>query len=282
MKVLIVNILLEQVQTKSLRIKDTLRDIFCSMQKVMIYLSLLTVCSSSFADKFVEQSVKITALDGFVLSAQLVPGAKGAAGVLLLHDCQHSAENYSALYAALSQQGLHVLALDLRGYGRSQNGIYSQVKIRQQADDIVGYQGELAALMLHWRKDVFKAFQYLKTQMKNNQTISIVTSGCSSNQAIYLAEKTAIKSIVMLSPELSYGDKEQFKTLADMPIYLISAKHQTEAMLNTQELFDWNGDAHSMLQVLKGDASSYYLLKHQPYLNDHIATWLSSTLINKE
>jgi hypothetical protein len=109
-----------------------------------------------------------------------------------------------------------------------------------------------------------------------------VTSGCSSNQAIYLAEKTAIKSIVMLSPELSYGDKEQFKTLADMPIYLISAKHQTEAMLNALELFDWNGDGHSILQVLKGDASSYYLLKHQPYLNEHIATWLHRTLINNE
>jgi hypothetical protein len=72
--------------------------------------------------------------------------------------------------------------------------------------------------MLHWQKDVYKAYQYLQRAMKNNHAISIVTSGCSSNQAIYSAEKVPVKSLVMLTPELSYGDKAQFKHLADTPI----------------------------------------------------------------
>jgi hypothetical protein len=114
--------------------------------------------------------------------------------------------------------------------------------------------------------------------MANNQAISIVTNGCSSNQAIYLAEKMALKSVVMMAPELSYGDKEQFKHLTDMPIYLISTKHQTEAMLNARELFDWSGDSQSVLQIFKGNASSYQLLKQQPYLHEHIAIWLKDTL----
>jgi esterase/lipase len=250
----------------------------------LISLSLVQLVSAQSAlaqDKDVlGQTVEIFAADDFKLSAQFISGSAMVGGVLLLHDCHHSVKDFQSLYSGLSQQGFFVLALDLRGFGASQSELYSHKNIRQQAGDIVSYQGQLAALMLHWKKDIYKAYQYLQSAMKNNQAISIVTNGCSSNQAIYLAQKAPVKSLVMLAPELSYGDKEQFKHLADMPIYLLSSKHQTQAMLNAQELFDWSGDKHSVLQIFKGNASSYYLLKNQPYLNENIATWLKSTIKN--
>ncbi len=255
----------------------TLLLIACSVW-LSIILSILAQPVLAQAQKFTEQRVEIVATDNFKLSAQFFPGLTTAAGVLFLHDCQHSVIDFQPLYSALIQRGLFVLALDLRGYGNSQSTLYSAQKIRLQTSDIVSYQGQLAALMINWQKDVFQAYQYLQRAMKNNQAISIVTSGCSSNQAIYLAEKAALKSLVMLDPELSYGDKEQFKRLTDMPIYLISTKHQTGAMLNAQELFEWSGDKHSVLQTFKGNGSGYDLLKHQAYLNEHIATWLQSSL----
>lgn len=224
------------------------------------------------------KTVTLTAIDNFTLSGQLSTGLATSSGVLLLHDCQHIAKDFQPLHSALVKQGLFVLSLDLRGFGASQNEEYSHQNIRLKAEDIVSYQGKLAALMLHWESDVLSAYQYLQRTMNNNQGISIVTSGCSSNQAIYLAQKTALKSLVMLSPELSVDDKEQFKHLPDMPIYLLSAKYLTEAMLNAQELFDWSGDRHSVLQTFKGNGSSYYLLKQQTYLNENIAIWLNSTL----
>mgnify|MGYP003674278542 FL=1 len=224
------------------------------------------------------KTVTLTAIDNFTLSGQLNVGLATSGGVLLLHDCQHIAKDFQPLHSALVKQGLFVLSLDLRGFGASQNEDYSHKSIRLKAGDIVSYQGKLAALMLHWESDVLSAYQYLQRTMNNNQSISIVTSGCSSNQAIYLAQKTALKSVVMLSPELSVDDKEQFKHLPDMPIYLLSAKYLTEAMLNAQELFDWSGDRHSVLQTFKGNGSSYYLLKQQTYLNENIAIWLNSTL----
>lgn len=244
-----------------------------SVAQQVVAQSLLVKAEDNLA-----QTVELIAPDKFKLSAQLIPGSAMAGGVLVLHDCQNSVKDFQSLYSAIAQQGFFVLALDLRGFGASESEVYSHKHIRQQADDIVSYQGQLAALMLHWQKDVYKAYQYLQTAMNNNQPISMVTSGCSSNQAIYLAEKTAVKSLVMLAPELSYDEKEQFKHLADMPIYLLSAKHLTEAMLNAQELFEWSGDSHSVLQVFKGNGSSYNLLKHQSYLNENIATWLQSTL----
>lgn len=224
------------------------------------------------------QTVEIISTDSYKLSALFFPSLATAPGVLFLHDCQHSAKDFQPLYSAFSNQGMAVLALDLRGYGASQSSLYSEQKIRQQAGDIISYQGQLAALMLHWPKDVYQAYQYLQSTMKNNQGISIVASGCSSNQAVYLAEKTNLKSLVMLAPELSYDDKEQFKRLTDMPIYLLSAKYQTETLLNAQELFEWSGDKHSILQIVKGDGSSYDLLRVHSYLNEHIATWLHSRL----
>lgn len=51
-------------------------------------------------------------------------------------------------------------------------------------------------------------------------------------------------------------------------------------MSNAQELFDWNGNIHSILQIFKGNTSSYHLLKHQSYLNENIATCLHRTLKN--
>lgn len=239
-------------------------------------LLILILVQPVFAQKheLSGQTVEIVAPDGFKLSAQLSPSSVTAPGVLFLHDCAHTSKDYQPLISALSKQGFAVLALDLRGYGASQSALYSAQKIRQQADDIISYQGQLAALMLHWQKDVFQAYQYLQSTMKNKQGISIVTSGCSSNQAIYLAEKTALKRLVMLAPELSYSDKEQFKRLTDLPIYLLSAKYQTETLLNVEELFAWNGDKHSVLQIVKGDGSGYDLLSYHAYVNEHIATWL--------
>jgi len=256
---------------------STLKLIFCllsfSFAQHLAAQSLLIKAEDNLT-----QTVALIAADKFKLSAQFNSGSAMAGGVLLLHDCQHLAKDFQPLHSALVKQGLFVLALDLRGFGDSQSDIYSHQSIRLQSDDIVSYQGQLAALMLHWEKDVYLAYQYLQHAMNNSQSISIVTSGCSSNQAIYLAQKTALKSIVMLAPELSFNDKEQFKHLADMPIYLLSAKYLTEAMLNAQELFEWSGDKHSVLQIFKGNGSSYYLLKKQAYLNENIAIWLQSTL----
>ncbi len=258
--------------------KPTLKKFSYLMRRLLVAAMLFSVTPYVFAQELAPQTLAITTADQFKLSAQFFPASATAGGVLVLHDCQHSTADYPSLYAALVEQDVFVLALDLRGYGGSQSEQFSEEKIRQQNNDIVSYQGQLAGLMLHWQKDVFTAFQYLQQAMGNNQAISIVANGCSSNQAIYLAEKMALKSVVMLAPELSYGDKEQFKHLSDMPIYLISTKHQTEAMLNAKELFDWSGDRQSVLQIFKGNASSYQLLKQQPYLYEHIAIWLKNTL----
>ena len=258
--------------------KTRLNNLSHLMRRLFVASAVFSVTPFLLAQELVQQTVEITTADQFKLSAQFSAGSPTAGGVLLLHDCQHSVTGYQSLYAALVEQGVFVLALDLRGYGGSQNDIFSEQKIRQQSDDIVSYQGQLAGLMLHWQKDVFTAFKFLQRAMANNQAISIVTNGCSSNQAIYLAEKISLKSVVMLAPELSYGDKEQFKHLSDMQIYLISTKHQTEDMLNARELFDWSGDSQSVLQIFKGNASSYQLLKQQPYLHEHIAIWLKDTL----
>jgi esterase/lipase len=223
-------------------------------------------------------AVKIAIDEQLSLAGQYFSGDVDGAGVLLLHDCQHSATSYQALAQALSAQGIHALALDMRGYGASVSDKFSHQTIQQNTQDLISYQGQVAWLMSFWQKDVLLSYQYLQSKLQVSQQISIVTSGCSANQAVYLADNVRINSMVMLTPEMSYADKERYKNLMDLPVFFASSVHQTDSMNNAKELFLWNGDKRSVMKVYKGDRTGHRLLSGKSSLYHDIALWLASNL----
>ncbi len=204
--------------------------------------------------------------------------AKQMPGVIVLHDCQHQRNDYQRLTMSIAEQGLHTLALDFRGYGQSVTEGYSALELKKNASDIISYQSEMALLTSYWPQDLLAAYHYLRRKVNKDLGISVVAGGCAANYAVALAEEVHLSSLVLITPEMSYGDKERYKNLIDIPSYFIGSTHHMASIATVKELFDWNGAARSKMQVFKGDKANYQLIKANTYLVNDVAQWLTLTL----
>lgn len=229
---------------------------------------------TSLVNSAQEVKFKARADDDFLLVADYYVGKKKSGGVIVLHDCKSDRSRYRLMATGLSQQGLHTLALDLRGYGSSVSSKYSRDIIKKNATGIVAYQSEMALLTTYWQDDLIAAYQFLRSKIDSKQGIAIVTSGCSSAYGVALAEKILLNSIVMITPQMTYADKERYKNLIDIPSYFIASSHHANSYQVTQELFSWNGSKKSKMQIFKGERYDYQLIGRKKSLIDDIAQWI--------
>jgi len=219
----------------------------------------------------------------FLLSADYLffpekASAKNMAGVIVLHDCHSQRSNYQKLTTSIAELGLHTLSLDFRGYGNSIAEGYSELEVKKHATDIVSYQNEIAVLRSYWLEDLVAAYEYLRKKVDNSKGISVVASGCAGAYAVELAEQRHLHSMVLLTPEMSYADKERYKNLIDIPSYFVSSAQHAISFATAEELFIWSGARHSKLQVYKGDKLNYQVINSHKYLVNDIALWLKTTL----
>jgi len=251
----------------------------------VIFSALVNAQESQTNESIAEESnkkdihqVNFKTNDDFLLSGQYFAGKTDQSAVLLLHDCQHDSRSYDKLNILLNEYGLHVLALDFRGFGASSNDLYSHQAIKLNSKDILTYQSEISLLTSFWQQDVLTAYQFLREKINKSSNISVVSSGCSAIQAVYLAEKMRIKSFVLITPKLDYMEKEHYKNLIDIPAYFISSVHHADSYQTTKELFDWNGDKQSTFQTFKGIKQNHSLLNGKHYVASNIAAWLYQTV----
>jgi len=225
-------------------------------------------------------AIKARADKGFMLSADYYFGGKRDGGVMVLHDCKSDRQAYKKIADTLSEQGLHTLLVDFRGYGDSVATGFSRKDIKKKAINIVDYQSGMALLTTYWQEDLLAAYQFLRTKVGANKGIAIIASGCAGTYAVALAEKIYINSMVLITPSMTYSDKERYKNLIDIPSYfVISTRHQ-ESYQTAQELFTWNGASQSKMQTFKGDKYASQLISRRTLLIDDIAHWIKLT-INK-
>ena len=235
---------------------------------------LLSQLSSSVPGDKSMQAVSYQSPDKFVIHGNYFSGTADAGGVLILHDCNRDSSRYLELGKTLSANGLHALAIDLRGFGRSISEEFSERKIHLRARDITSYQGQLTALRAYWHDDVVAAYLYLRNKVDRNQGISVVASGCSSVQAVSLADKMRVQAMVLITPMMDYADKERYKELMDIPSYFINSAQHLDSFQTAKELFEWNGSRKSKTQIFKGNRVEQALLNANHYLVEDITLWL--------
>lgn len=201
-----------------------------------------------------------------------------SSGVIVLHDCTSDRSQYTELAKSVARQGMHVLSLDFRGYGGSTATGFSQQVIKKEAKDIVSYQSDIALMTSYWAEDVTSAYQFLRTKVDKSQRIAIVASGCAASYAVSLAEKIRLSAMVLLTPEMSYGDKERYKNLIDTPTYFISSAHDLMSYNTAHELFVWSGAKNSKMQTFKGNRQHKQLISAKLNLIEDITIWLKYNL----
>ncbi|WDE11679.1 hypothetical protein [Thalassomonas haliotis] len=234
----------------------------------------LSQLSSAAANKKSSQTVSLQTQDKFTIHGNYFPGEEAASGALILHDCHRDSSSYAELGKTLAANGLHALTIDLRGFGRSISEEFSERKIHLRAKDIISYQGQLTALRAYWREDVLAAYLYLRKKIDRSQGVSVVASGCSSVQAVDLADKMRISAMVLITPIMDYADKERYKELMDIPSYFINSAQHLESFQTAKELFEWNGSRKSKSQIFKGNRVEQALLNANHYLVEDITLWL--------
>ena len=213
--------------------------------------------------------------DRFTLSAQYFAAAKANGTTIILHDCSGVMTSYVDLAQQLQRQRHNALLVSLRGYGRSTTEIYSHQKIKQRSPNIIAYQEGLSLLTSFWQEDVLAVYQYLRKKLDKKLPINMVTSGCSAFNVISTAEKMRINKAVFITPELDFSGKERYKNLMDIPTYFIDSVHHIDSYQVTRELFEWNGESQSRLQLFKGNQFDAGLLRKHPALRQDIALWLA-------
>jgi len=251
----------------------------------LVLVTLLIVTQHTSAQSSIsEAQASLTEIsfktdDEFMLMGHYFPGEPEQAGVLMLHDCASDSTVYRDLAKSVAKSGIHALTLDLRGFGKSTSEQYSHATVKKSAKDIVTYQSGLVSLTAYWQQDVLLAFNYLKKQMNDKGHIAVVSAGCSAPYAVQLAEKMRLGAVVLVSPKLEYMDKEKYKNLIDFPAYFMAAAFDVETYQTSVELYQWNGDPRSTMQIFKGEHSGYSLLRRQSFLTENIAQWLQYILI---
>ena len=85
---------------------------------VLVLLNLFSVSRGLFAEEFSEISFKTD--DGATIYANLYE--TGEPAVILAHGAIFNKESWHVLSTALTDDGLQVLAIDFRGYGKSKPG----------------------------------------------------------------------------------------------------------------------------------------------------------------
>jgi esterase/lipase len=280
--------LLQLETNREVTLSVTIYKILINALKKISLLFIGGICTFALAQEDVPEieeptpeevhQVKFMTQDKFMLTGKYFAGKADHSGVLLLHDCSHDSSSYDKLTELLSNYGIHALSLDLRGYGESISDEFSHRIIKSNSKDISTYQSEFMRITSFWKSDVLAAYNYLRSRIDNKRDVAVVSAGCSSSQAIFLAQKMRIKSFVMITPILNYMEKDHYKNLIDIPAYFLSSTHDAETYQTSKELFDWNGDDRSTFQLFKGNRQGNSLLNRKRYLSHDVALWLNDNL----
>jgi pimeloyl-ACP methyl ester carboxylesterase len=156
-----------------------------------VRLGILLVLSASVA----AEAVRFRTADGLEIAAAFHPAGAGAPTVICLPMYRHDRSTYGPLLGPLKAKGISVLALDLRGHGRSAPDL---------ADRVRGRDPKLFNAMY---ADVEAALAFLEEERGCDATrVGLVGAsvGCSVAIDATVRNAHAIRAAVLLTPGSSY------------------------------------------------------------------------------
>src|SRR6267143_2174405 len=173
--------------------------------------------------------VDLTAPDGTSLKGSYFSAGKPGPGVLLLHQCNRQRKVWDDLAARLSAAGIHVMTVDLRGYGDSSG---TPVDKLSSEEIRVVFSEKMPT-------DVETAYQYLVSQPGvTRDTVAVGGASCGVNQSVHVAANhPEVKALVLLSEGTDAGGRQFLRTAAKIPLFMAVADDDPD--LGVTEIMQW-------------------------------------------
>ena len=240
------------------------------------HLLALSVCalSTAFATAAPDKrDVTITANDGIGLRATYYsPGQRGPA-VLLFHQCNMDRKSWDAVAGKLASKGIHVLALDMRGFGESQGEQWK-------------WDGSVDHALEYWRKhmssDAENAYDWLVRQPGVEKSrMAAAGASCGVTIALLTAEKHPqnIKTLVLLSGFADGISKDFLKSAKNLPVLTAASEEDGAAYTAIQEIAAASASSESKLLIFKGAGHGVKMFGPEPKLEDAVVSWFKSHLL---
>jgi len=237
----------------------------------LLVSSLLAL--ASFAQSPASRVVDLTASDGIHLKATYFPAAKSGPGVLLLHQCNRQRKVWDDLATRMAAAGIHVLTLDLRGFGES--GGTPNDKLTPQEAQTEGQK---------WPSDIDIAFHYLQSQPGvKRDVMGVGGASCGVNNAIQTARRhpKEIKSMVLLSGTTNLAGRQFIRKAGKLPLLVGFAdddefKPTIDAI---QWIFSLSSDPGKQIVHYATGGHGADMFRVHPELRSKITDWYVTTLI---
>lgn len=237
----------------------------------LLATALLFAITCAAAEAPAPRIVDLAAADGTALKTTYFSPGKPGPGVLLLHQCNRQRKVWDSLAQELASAGIHVVTLDLRGFGESGGTPINQATPQQNAEQTA-----------KWPADIDVAFQYLKSQPGVKQNlIGVGGASCGVNNAVQTARRhPEVKSLVLLSGNTDLSGR-RFLRKGNVPVFFAVA--EDDEFRPTVDVIEWL----YMIAANPGKQLSHYqtgghgadMFPVHPELPTAIVAWYVTTLI---
>lgn len=216
-----------------------------------------------------KKDVDIKASDGVNLKGTYFsPGTAGPA-VLFLHQCNMDRHAWDGLASDLANAGVHVLTVDYRGYGDSDQKTTGPEQRR--------------VLRMKWPSDVDTVFSYLLAQQGIDKSrLAAGGASCGVGQSSELAvRRPEIRALIELSGRASDTARAYLARTPAVAVFGAAAEGDNDAPKTISELVNASKNPRSRLKIYAGTEHGVPMFAKNPDLQPMIVSWLRTQLASR-
>ena len=186
--------------------------------------------SSAYPTSSEPRTIDLNSSDGITLKASYFSAGRPGPGLLLFHACNRDRSSWNGLATAAAARGIHVLAMDFRGYGQSGG---TRGDDPQQVEWIAGRE---------WPGDIDAAYAWLISQAGVDKTrMAAAGASCGANQAVQLARRhPEVRTVVLLSGAIAPEGREFIRDSAWLPIFGAASQGDGGAVETLRWAMGWS------------------------------------------
>ncbi len=217
--------------------------------------------------------VDLEASDGTMLKATYMSPGKPGPAMLLIHQCNMDRKSWSGIASQLVDAGVHVLTMDLRGFGES-----GGAGIREA--------GGFPPFLQTASGDVDMAFDYLSRQDGvDTGRMGAGGASCGAMLTADLAARRPVKALMLLSGPPSEAAVANMAAKSDLAVFAAAATGDPiTAGVDKQLKGAVDGSKHpnSTARIYDGPEHGLPMFAKNADLEPALVSWLKTELVGKQ